>query len=637
MLDIMRRKKRLKFILWLVIISLGLGMVLFFVPGGNIGDASIDSSAATVDGDAVSFQVLVQTYRRTVQSFTADAQNKIDPEILKSLGIGQRVLDGLISQRVMRIAAKQLGIEVSPEELRTAIETHPNLQNQGKFIGLQQYKALLAANSITLSEFEESLRDSLLTKKLRSVLTDSMDVTTGDLREEFVRSNQEAQVRYVLFKSADFAKQVKPTETDLRAYFDSHKTSYQEPERRRAQLLLIPLAAVMATITVTEAEIKQEWDKTPHEDMVEASHILFSVTDPSKESEVKTKAEEILKRAKAGEDFGELAKKYSEDTGSASQGGNLGAFPKGRMVPEFENVAFSMKPGEISELVRSQFGFHIIKVLRHETPSLDLQRGEISQSLQRKKAVEIAKQKAAEGDKLAEKQKDLGAIGKALQVPTEIKETGLLIKTNNALGQGLLPEQLDGIFQLKEIGAIGKAAEHPLGYAIPKLLEVNLPKPPDFALSRNSVESDFIDSKADELMLAEAKRVSAEAKQLSDLEKAAKQDRLSVVVSQSFKLDGVPNLDLGSAASFNSVAFKLPVGAVSEPISMGKQTAVLQVMSRTPFDEAAFEKQKEEIRARLVAWHDSYYQDYIRRIEGELRKAGKIRVNPKALDELARY
>jgi hypothetical protein len=151
------------------------------------------------------------------------------------------------------------------------------------------------------------------------------------------------------------------------------------------------------------------------------------------------------------------------------------------------------------------------------------------------------------------------------------------------------------------------------------------------------VESDYIDSKADELMLAEAKRVSAEAKQLSDLEKAAKQDRLSVVVSQSFKLDGVPNLDLGSAASFNSVAFKLPVGAVSEPISMGKQTAVLQVMSRTPFDEAAFEKQKEEIRARLVAWHDSYYQDYIRRIEGELRKAGKIRVNPKALDELARY
>jgi peptidyl-prolyl cis-trans isomerase D len=637
MLDIMRRKKRLKFILWLVIISLGLGMVLFFVPGGNIGDAGIDSSAATVDGDPVPFQDLVQTYRRTVQSFTADGQNRIDPEILKSLGIGQRVLDGLISQRVMRIAAKRMGIEVSPEELSAAIETHPNLQYQGKFIGLEQYKALLASNSITLSEFEESLRDSLLSKKLRSVLTDSMDVATADLREEFVRSNQEAQVRYVLFKSSDFAKQVKSTEADLRAYFDAHKTDYQEPERRRAQLLLLPLAAVMATVTVSDEEIRQEWDKTPHEDMVEASHILFSVSDPSKEAEVKAKAEAILKRAKAGEDFGELARKYSEDTGSATQGGNLGAFPKGRMVPEFEQVAFSMKPGEISDLVRSQFGFHIIKVLRHETPSLDLQRGEISQTLLRRKAVEILKQKSAEAEKLAEKQKDLAAIGKALGVPTEINETGLLVKNNNSLGQGLLSEQLDGIFQLKEIGAIGKAAEHPLGYAIPKLLEVNLPKPPDFALSRNSVESDFIDSKADELMLAEAKRISAEAKQLSDLEKAAKQNRLSVVVSQSFKLDGVPNLDLGSAASFNSVAFKLAVGAVSEPIPMGKQAAVLQVISRTPFDEAAFEKQKEEIRAQLLAWHDSYYQDYLRRIEVELRDAGKIRVNPKALDELARY
>ena len=160
---------------------------------------------------------------------------------------------------------------------------------------------------------------------------------------------------------------------------------------------------------------------------------------------------------------------------------------------------------------------------------------------------------------------------------------------------------------------------------------------PDFASSRNSVESDFISSKAGELMLAEAKRISEEAKQLSDLDKAAKQNRLSVVTSQSFKLDGVPNLDLGSVGSFNSVAFKLPVGAVSEPISMGNQAAVLQVMSRTPFDGAAFEKQKEEIRARLLAWHDSYYQDYIRGIEAELRKAGKIRVNPMALDELARY
>jgi len=637
MLDIMRRKKRLKFILWLVIISLGLGMVLLFVPGGNIGDATIDSSAATVNGDPVSFQVLAESYRRTVASFTADAQNKLDPEILKSLGIGQRVLDGLISQRVMRIAAKRLGIEVSPEELRTAIETHPNLQYQGKFVGLEQYKSLLAANSISLNEFEESLRDDLLSKKLRSVLTDSMDVTTGDLREEFVRSNQEAQVRYVLFKSADFTTQVKPTEADLRAYFDSHKTDYLEPEHRRAQYLLIPLAAVLATVTVTDEEVKQEWDRTPHGDIVDASHILFSITNPSKEAEVKAKALEVLKRAKAGEDFGALAKQYSEDTGSASQGGNLGAFPRGRMVPEFENVAFSMKPGEISDLVRSQFGFHIIKVLRHETPSLDLQRGEISQSLQRKKALEIVKQKAAEGEKLAETQKDLSAIGKALKVPTEIKETGLLIKNNNALGQGLLPELLDEIFQLKEIGAIGKAAEHPTGYAIPKLLEVNLPKPPDFASSRNSVESNFIDSKAAELMLAEAKRISAEARQLSDLDKAAKQNRLSVVISQSFKLDGVPNLDLGSVAAFNSVAFNLPVGAVSEPISMGKQAAVLQVISRTPFNEAAFDKQKEEIRTRLLAWHDSYYQDYLRGIEGELRKAGKIRVNPKALDELARY
>ena len=360
------------------------------------------------------------------------------------------------------------------------------------------------------------------------------------------------------------------------------------------------------------------------------------LSDPAKESEVKTKAEGVLKRARAGEDFAELARKYSEDTGSAGEGGNLGLFPKGRMVPEFENAAFSMKPGEISDLVQSQFGFHIIKVLRHDMPNLDMQKGEIAQTIQRRKAVEIVRQKGAEAEKLAEKQKDLAAIGKALGVPAEVKQTGLLNRTDSALGQGLMPEQLEGIFQLKEIGAIGKAGEHPLGYALPKLLEVNLPKPPDFASSRNSVESDFISSKAGELMLAEAKRISAEARQLSDLDKAAKQNRLAIVASQSFKLDGVPNLDLGSVASFNSAAFKLPVGGISEPISMGAQAAVLQVISRTPFDEAAFALQKEEIRGRLLAWQDSYYQDYLRTITGELTRSGKIRINPKALEDLER-
>ena len=218
MLDIMRRKKRLKIILWLVIISLGLGMVLFFVPGGNLGDTSLDTSAATVDGDTVSFQLLAQSYHRAVSSLNADPQNRLDPAILKSLGIGQRILDGLINVRVTRIAAERLGIDVSPEELRHAIETHPNLQNQGKFIGLEQYKAILASNSISLDEFEESLRDLLLEKKLRSVLTASVDVTAGELRDEFVRSNQEAKVRYILFKSSDFTRQVNPTESDLRAY-----------------------------------------------------------------------------------------------------------------------------------------------------------------------------------------------------------------------------------------------------------------------------------------------------------------------------------------------------------------------------------------------------------------------------------
>src|SRR5262249_30592670 len=149
---------------------------------------------------------------------------------------------------------------------------------------------------------------------------------------------------------------------------------------------LIPIDAMAAAIKPTEDEIKAEWKRQGREENVEASHILFKVDDPAKEAEVKAKAEAVLKRAKAGEDFAELARKNSEDTVSAAQGGSLGTFGRGRMVKEFEDVAFSLKPGEISGLVRSQFGFHIIKVIRHDIPDFEASRSLLTRTVQLNKA-----------------------------------------------------------------------------------------------------------------------------------------------------------------------------------------------------------------------------------------------------------
>jgi peptidyl-prolyl cis-trans isomerase D len=638
MLDIMRRKKRLKAILWLVIISLGLGMVLLFIPGANVGTATFDTSAATVAGESVPMKEFLDAYRRVLQNYSAGGRNRVDPEILKALGLDRQALDALINIRVVGYAAKRLGLDVSAQEIRDAVENNPNLMENGQFIGVERYKALLAANNITVTQFEDNMRTALLSRKIRNVVSDSLAISENEMRADFTRTNQEAQITFAILKKDDFRKRVNPTETEIRAYFDAHKATYNLREQRRSQYLLFSLSAAAANIQVTDQEIRDEWNRQPRPETVTASHILFEVKDTAKEAEIKAKSEDVLKRAKAGEDFAALAKKYSEDPGSAKNGGELGSFPREQMVKEFSDVAFSLKPGEISDLVRTQFGFHIIKVGRHDKPELESSRREIEQSVKLNKASDLLKKKVAEAEKMSATQKDLGAIAKAIDVPTEVRETPLLSKDSDPYTSGVSASFLSELFSLKEVNAVGKSVDMTLGYAIPKLLQVELPKPADFNLSRANVQKDLIESKASELMMAEAKRLADEAGQAGDLEKTAQKQKITVKTSGSFKRDAAPDPEIGTVPQVATAAFDQPVGKVVPPIDLenGSKALVMQVKSRTPFDEAGYAKQKAEIRERLLgSRQDAYFQEYIRRVMDDLQKEGQIRVNAKAMEQAA--
>ncbi|MBZ5498013.1 MAG: peptidylprolyl isomerase [Acidobacteriia bacterium] len=640
MLDIMRRKKRLKLILWLVIISLGMGMLLLFVPGQNVGIQGFDNSIATVAGETISVKDYSDTYRHFVENYSAGGRNRTDPEILKRLGVDKQALNALIQVRVVTYAAKRLGLDVTTDEVRQAIETNPNLRNQAGFIGVDAYKALLAANRIEITEFEDSVRFMLLSKKVTNLLADSLSIPEKQLRENFARQNQEAQVLYVLFDKEAAKKKVNPTEADLRAYFEANKEKYHIKEERRAQYLLLPISDIAATQKVTDREIDDAWARMDRQETVDASHILFKVDDPSKDAEVKAKAEEILKRAKAGENFAELAKKYSQDEGSAPQGGNLGPFPQGRMPKAFEAAAFSLKPGEISDLVRTEVGYHIIKVLSHEKPNKEAERPNLIRSVQVDKAVEIAKQKAAEAQKLLEKQKDLASVAKELNVPAKIQETGFFNRSSDPAANGLSQEFIDEVFRLKEINSLGKAVELPAGQAIPKLLQINLPKPPEFKESQEAVKKDYIESKASELLQEQAQKLSDEAKKLSDLTKAAQKAGIAVKTSDSFKRDGTPAKEIGSAPDFTAAAFGLAVGGISGPITIagGKQAAVLQLKSLSPFNETEYAKQRPMLREQaLLSAREAYFDEYIRRVTDDLTKKGQIRINTNALDQFTGY
>jgi peptidyl-prolyl cis-trans isomerase D len=636
MLDIMRRQKRLKMILWVVIAGLALGMLLFFVPTMDKGALETSTTVASVDGNDISAKAFSNFYIRTVERLSRGSNRKIDSETLKAMGVPNQILDDLITAEIIQVMAKRLGVEVTPSEISKAIETNPNLQNNGQFIGIEQYKSLLAANNYSVADFEAEMHRLLLSEKVLRLITSSLDVGDDEVRNEFSKTNQKTQVDYVLLKKEDFKKRVKPNPAELQAYFNANKEAYRVKEKRRAQYLIIPFTSFLSNINITDQEIKSEWDAQPHGETVEASHILFLVKDPAQDAAVKQKAEAVLKQVKAGGDFSALAKKNSEDTGSASNGGYLGPFGKGQMVKEFEQAAFSLKPGETSGLVRTEYGYHIIKVLKHELPTLESSKGRLTAVILQRKAQSLAKQKAEETATIANQLKDLSAAAKKAGIAGEIKETGFFQKEDNPSDLGISQALRDEIFELKELNPIGKAIEAPMGFAIPKLAGVQLPRPGTLAEFQAQVEKDFIDSKAKELAQAEASKVSAEAIKLSSLEKAAKAAGVIVRKSQEFTISGTPDPEIGANTPFNKAAFDLQLGAISAPQSILDNFAVFQVKSRSPFDEAAFQKQKSELRKQLLeSLQTPYFQEYLRKTREELEKAGKITINTKVLDKAA--
>jgi hypothetical protein len=267
-----------------------------------------------------------------------------------------------------------------------------------------------------------------------------------------------------------------------------------------------------------------------------------------------------------------------------------------------------------------------------------LARPGIARSVQLERATELIRQKAAEAARLAETNKDLNSVAKGLGIPAEVRETGLLASNADPVANGITQPMLDEIFRLKAINDIGKAVDHPLGQAVPKLLETRLPKPPEFAESRPAVEKDLVDARAGELMQAQAKRLSEAAAGAASLETAAKKQALTVQMSKSFKRTNVSDPDLAASQAAIAAAFDLAVDGISSPIPLegGNKVLVLQVKSRTPFDEESFRKQRAELRERILAmWREAYFRDYIRRLTDDLEKAGKIRINTEAIDQVA--
>jgi peptidyl-prolyl cis-trans isomerase D len=603
MLDRMRRHKGwLKWSLALVVLT----FVVFYIPDfltPGVG-ASPNAVLAEVEGEAITVAQFTRRYSAQVNAYRNAYGGQLNDQLLKQLGIDRQILQQLVDEEAMVAESIKQGFTVSDAEIRERILALPGFQENGRFIGEQRYRMLLQMQNppLTTSEFERQLRRALQIEKLRNALTGWMSVSDPDVAAEYRRRNEKVKLDVVPVTAEAFKNQVTVTDAELSAYFDKSKEKYRVGERRRIKYAIVNVDQVRSTIKVPDADIEAFYQQnlqqyqTPAQ--VRASHILLKL-EGKDEKQVQALAEEIAKKAKAGADFAALARQYSEDESNSANGGDLDYFGRGRMVAEFEQAAFAMKPGDISDPVKTAFGFHIIKVVDNKPDStrpVAEVRPEIEDQLKWQKAQAEAEQIAKSLEGAMKTAADLDRVAKERGLSTV--ETGLIQQNEPIQGVGMQPELSTRLFGMKE-GEVTPAMRVATGWVfgtVTSRQDAYLPKLDEV---RARVSDDLKLEKAAELAKQRAQEIAKELQSAGDFAAAAKRRGLEVKTTELIaRGSAIP--DLGMSEAIDQAAFALPQGGVSDAISTPAGTAVIRVAEKVDVTDAEIELGREQLRDEMV-------------------------------------
>jgi peptidyl-prolyl cis-trans isomerase D len=535
MLQILRRKAQSTFIqIIVVIIAL---VFIFWGVGSNLGRDR--QSALVVNGEEVSFQDYQQAYDRTYERFSQQFGGNMPKDLAESLGIKQQVINQLIQTSLLRQGAQNMGIYVSAEEVRKVIESMVQFQDNGAF-SMDRYKAVLANIRTAPTKFEKSMRtDRLAEVAVREIGNFASVATDSEIQEIYSQLNEKIAVNFVSFNPSNFLNQVQVTDAGLSAWYETVKDNYKTAPEIQLKYLTFTYDKIADKVEIDDSQIENYYQVNTQlftvPEQRKASHILFKTTADDSEQvfkEKEAKAEEVLALAKKGSNFTDLAKEYSEGP-SRENGGELGYFSQGQMVPAFDDAVFSMKKGAVSEVVQTQFGYHIIyleDIKPSSTRSLEEAKAEIVSTLKKKEAESLAFQvanSAYEGIIAA------GGLDQYLAAtPDADLETTELFKRENA------PDDLkkDSIFLDKAFslnkGDFSSLIKGNSGYAIFYVENVKEPETPALADIKEPLTNDFT--------IAESKKLAQKAAEdlLKELGKSGSLEEIAAAKSYAVAKSG---------------------------------------------------------------------------------------------------
>ena len=636
MLDRMRRHKNwLKWSLAIVVVAFVALYIPSFMRSTSLDGASKYGVVATVEGRDITVGRFRRVYQQQMQAYRNAYGGSMDDRLLKQLGIDQRIVQQLIEEEAALAEARRQNITASDAEVRARILALPAFQENGHFIGNARYRQLLQMQNppINPSEFEEEVRRSVVLEKLQGALTDWITVADADVTAEFNRRNEKVKLAVVALPADKFKESVAVTDAEVASHFEGHKDTYRIPEKRKIKYALIDLQAIRQRTSVSAQDVQRYYEdnkgqySTPEQ--VRASHILLK-TEGKDDGAVKKQAEDLLAKVKGGADFAALATKFSEDETSAVKGGDLDFFGKGAMVKEFDNVAFSLKPGETSDLVKTQFGYHIIRVTDKKpasTRSLEESRVQIEDILKSERAQKEADRIATELAGKLTKPADLDTVAKGRGLT--VSETGFFAREEPIAGIGMAPAINNRAFEMKP-GEVSEAIRSQNGPVFVTVTGTQEARVPALEEVKARVREDVQKTKAVEAARQKATAIAAQLKSAGDFNAAAKAAGLEAKTTDLI-VRGAALPDVGMSPAVDAAAFALDQGGVSDPIVTDNGAVIVKVLEKKTPSVDELKTGRDSVKSELVNQQKQrFYASYM----SKARERMSIKSNPQVIAQV---
>lgn len=582
---------------------------------------------------------------------------------LAQLGITpDTILDQAVNSRVAVQEAHRLGFSASDDEVRDLISKQFSDPASGSF-DFQRYKDSVVRNFGSVQLYEQSLRDALAADKLRAFVTAGAQVSENEVKENFQRQNTNFDLVYVPVTAEELAKSIKPSDEELRQYFDAHKTDYRflEPQKK-IRYLFINQEKVGQKLQISDEDLRKEYDSLKPENKmagVKVQQIVLKVARPELDQDVLQKAQQIVQRIRkddltaSEDDFAEAARGSSEDPATAKDGGWLPApvkrntnkkpanAPSNGNVNDILQNTLDWKEGQVGDPLKTGNAYYIFRRGPVVPKTFEDAKAELLVSLRNRRSYTAAQAIAQKAEDRLKEVKDVQKVAQELapeanMTPAEmVKETPFIKPGDDVPDIGSSPQFEDAIKPLEEAGQIGDRVGIKNGFAVPQLVEKRDPRIPEFDEVKDRVAEDFKRSRAADQLEQTARDIASNSASPDALKAAAEKAGLKAQDEDAFKLGRALGA-VGADPALDSAVFALKAGEVTKsPIKVGDKWVVVGVKTRKDADMAEFDKRRSDLlEAALKERREQVFDEYLTSARRKLEADGRIQLYPEALAQL---